>query len=395
MQAFFDDGHELVVYDETPNSEKHYSARFYFDPNSMQLTSQTGFYMLGINSGSTWGAACLYFEQQGDYYSLGLCGKNDAGTWFQSVPVLLADEWQSVEVEWKAATAPGANNGYIKLWIGDQLSSAIENLDSDSQAITQASWGPSDSSFTASGSMYFDAFESRRGEHIGLDANGPAVSPPSARPDVIFSDGFESGNFSDWNPTLNVLDGGDLSVSASAAHQGGYGMQALIDDTTALKVVDSSPAAENHYRARFYFHPNSISMNSGSAHFIFDGIDNYYDWVLFRLELLYESGVYKIRPRVMTDIYTNINGSKYAISNGWHVIEIDWKKSTAPGANNGYLSLWIDGALAGTISNVDNDSLNNLLDEVRLGATAGIDSTTSGSMLFDQFVSHRQTYIGP
>ena len=298
-----------------------------------------------------------------------------------------------MEIEWKAATTAGTNDGYIRIYVGDQLAASIENLDNDTYRITDAQLAFADS-FTASGTMYFDAFESRAGGHIGLDPNGPPVSPAPSRPDLMFSDTFETGNPSEWNPTRTKVDGGDLSVTASAAYQSGYGLNALIDDTVILKAVDSSPAYEKRYRARFYFNPNSLSMGNNTSHFIFDGFNTYMGIAHFRLELFYESGVYKLRPRVLRDDWLYTNGSKYAISNAWHVIEIDWNTSTAPGANNGYLSLWIDGALAGTIANVDNDLAFHRVDEVHLGATGGVDATTSGSMLFDDFISHRETYIG-
>jgi len=95
----------------------------------------------------------------------------------------------------------------------------------------------------------------------------------------------------------------------------------------------------------------------------------------------------------MKDTYTYLNSSKYLISNDWHVIEIEWQTASAPGANDGFLTLWIDGVLKETIGSADNDTLT--IDEARLGATSGIDTGTSGSMYFDQFESHRDTYIGP
>lgn len=392
MQALIDDSAEILVYDHTPNNETHYSARFYFDPNDVQSPSD-GFYLTALSSSGVGWVGCVYFEQQGNnYYSVNLCGRNDAGNWLETEAVLIADEWQAIEMEWKAATSAGANNGYIKLYIGDELATSIENIDNDTHSVTTTSLGVLDTPTGASGTVYFDEFESRTGSHIGLHPNAPSVNPAPTRPDALFADNFENNNLNMWNPTLTKIDFGDLFTSSSSAHQSNYGLQALIDDVVVLRAVDSSPADESQYRARFYFHPNSLTMNNNTAHFIFDGYDTDADDYLFRLELLYESGSYKLRPRIMKDNYATTNGSKYTISNAWHFIEIEWKKATAVGANNGYLSLWIDGTLVGTISNVDNDLWT--LDFVQLGATASIDSTTSGSMLFDNFVSRRFTYIG-
>jgi len=386
MQAIVDDTVEITVEDRTPNNEKHYSARFYLNPNDINIAS--GGIQVMFASQSDF---CLYLNQEGANYSLMLCGKDDAGSWLENNPVLITDAWQAVEIEWQASSAPGANDGFIKLWVGDTLVSSIENVDNDSRAIASVWLGAMDIASGASGTLYFDGFASHQGSHIGLDPNEPSVYVPGPLPDPIFADGFESGDLSGWSST--VTDGGDLSVSASAAYQSNYGLRALINDTSNLIAVDASPVSEPHYRTRFYFNPNLLTMSSGNAHFIFDGMDIAVNATVSRVELIRESGAYKLRAKILNDAYTYLNTSKFTISNGWHVIEIEWQASSAPGANNGFLTLWIDGTLKQTLSNVDNDM--HTIGEVRLGATAGLDAGTSGSMYFDKFESRRNTYIGP
>src|SRR5690606_10579592 len=210
LQGLLDDGTDLDLYEDEPDNEKHFSARFYFKPNSVQLTSEEGVYIFAANNtGNYWEVACLYLEEAGDYYSLSLCSRNDAGTWLDDMDaILIADTWQAIEVEWKAATAPGANNGYAKLYVGDQLVQSIENIDNDTQSVTEIWMGIAGDDFSADGTVYFDAFESSRGAHIGLDPEGPLTSPPLTRPDFIFADDFETNDLSNWNPTLSTVDGG-------------------------------------------------------------------------------------------------------------------------------------------------------------------------------------------
>jgi hypothetical protein len=208
--------------------------------------------------------------------------------------------------------------------------------------------------------------------------------------DLIFADGFESGSLVVW--TTNKTDLGDLSVSPGAALQGSQGMQALIDDTIPIYVTDDKPVAEPRYRARFYFDPNSISMASGDAHFIFMGYIGTSTAVL-RLEFQQLSGLFKLRARLINDAGTWLNTAWFTISDGPHPVEIDWRAATSAGANNGGLTLWIDGVQQAAISNVDNDTRK--IDRVRLGALAGIDTGTLGMYYFDAFESRRQSYIGP
>ncbi|HZM20889.1 MAG TPA: right-handed parallel beta-helix repeat-containing protein, partial [Anaerolineales bacterium] len=81
----------------------------------------------------------------------------------------------------------------------------------------------------------------------------PTVTNTPGPADLIFTNGFEAGNFTGW--TSNSNDLGDLSVSTMAALIGSQGMQAVIDDNTTIYATDDTPNAEPRYRARFYFDP--------------------------------------------------------------------------------------------------------------------------------------------
>ena len=207
---------------------------------------------------------------------------------------------------------------------------------------------------------------------------------------MIFADGFESGNLSAW--TSNTNDAGDLSASAAAALVGSQGLQAVIDDTNTIYVTDDTPNAEPRYRTRFYFDPNSITMASGDAHFIFKGFMGSGTDVL-QVEFRNSAGAYQIRGKILNDASAFVVTNWFTISDAPHAIEVDWRAATGVGANNGGLTLWIDGVQQQDLTGVDNDTLR--IDRVRLGALAGMDAGTSGTYFFDAFESRRQTFIGP
>jgi hypothetical protein len=219
---------------------------------------------------------------------------------------------------------------------------------------------------------------------------GPGPSPTPTNPpnttDLIFADSFESGSFSAWS--ANKPDSGDLSVNAAAALVGTRGMQAVIDDTVVIYVTDDRPNAEPRYRARFYFDPNSITMASGNAHFILNGLMGTSTAVL-RLEFRFFSGAYQVRGRLINDASTWVNTNWFTISDAPHFIELDWRTA----ANNGGLTLWIDNVQQANLTGVDNDTRR--IDRVRLGAVAGVDAGTIGTYYFDAFESRRQSFIGP
>ena len=131
------------------------------------------------------------------------------------------------------------------------------------------------------------------------------------------------------------------------------------------------PMPSTRYRARFYFDPNSIPMASGDAHIIFKGFAGASTEVLQMEFRLLSVGVYQIRASIANDAASFTNTSFFTISDAPHFIEIDWRAATAPGANNGGLTLWIDNVQQADLTGVDND-------------TWRVNQCPAGSTIFDR-----------
>ena len=100
-----------------------------------------------------------------------------------------------------------------------------------------------------------------------------------------------------------------------------------------------------------------------------------------------------MRARIRTDAGSDLSTGDYAISDAAHFVEVDWAAATSAGANDGYLSLWLDGVLQETKSSIDNDTLR--VEQARLGATGSLEAGIAGTEYFDAFESRRETHIGP
>jgi hypothetical protein len=219
-------------------------------------------------------------------------------------------------------------------------------------------------------------------------ATGVVPTPiPGSGQDLIFADSFENG-LTAW--TSSSTDSGDLGVTAQSGTRslGIQQMKVTIDDTNNIYTTDDNPTSETHYRARFYFNPNSLKMASGNAFFIFNGFKGT-SGAVFRLELGSGANGYQIRVKVMNDASSWTNGPWVPISNAGHSIEIEWLSASKTGGIN----LWVDGAQVAAVSGINNGTLR--VDRVRLGAVGGIDSGTAGTFYIDAFESRRQSYIGP
>ena len=120
--------------------------------------------------------------------------------------------------------APGANNGYLTFWVDSEQQGNITGIDNDTRRVTSARMGAfSGIDSGTRGNIFFDAFESRYTEYIGLDPNALTPPAPPTKTDALFADGFESGGLTNWAVTTTT--GGDLSVQPQAAVTGTYGLK--------------------------------------------------------------------------------------------------------------------------------------------------------------------------
>jgi hypothetical protein len=105
-----------------------------------------------------------------------------------------------------------------------------------------------------------------------------------------------------------------------------------------------------------------------------------------------QQGVYALMGRARLDDNAQANTGFITIGDGPHVVEIDWKQSSGPDANDGWLHLWIDGAPVASRTGLDNNV--GTVDFVRLGALS-VKAGAAGTLYFDEFVSRDDNYIGP
>jgi len=389
LQATLDDNHTIYVVDDTPSGETAYRARFYFDPNSITMASGNAHVMLLARDAASVAAFRVEFRSfQGDYQVRAVAPLDDAPSYV--TPWLrVTDAPHYLEVSWWSATGEYVWDGGLHLWVDGELMAGDDGLDNDTHRVDSIRLGAVSGVDSGTRGTYFlDSFYSTRGLPIGPD---PRVSLPSPTPlpDLIFADGLESADVSAWSA---VRTDGDLLVTEAAALDGAFGLDASIDGTAPLYVTDSSPVAEREYRARFIFDPNSLAMLDGRSHSIFQALAGA-SRAVARVELRRKSGNYELRSGILSESSGWVNTSWWYISDAPQVIEIEWGASDSVDAPNGLLTLWINEIQFETQGGIRNDGQQ--VDLVRLGAVAGIDSGTLGSMYFDAFESRRETHIGP
>jgi hypothetical protein len=174
MQAVIDDANTIFVRDDTPNAEPRYRARFYFDPNSILMASgDAHFIFKGFSGTSSANTELLRVElrRTSAGYEVRASLLDDGTLWVHTAWVPIQDRSNSIELDWRAATGVGANDGGLTFWVHDGFSLqqvATSLVDNDTRRVDFVRLGALTGIDAGTrGTYYFDVFESRRQTYIG------------------------------------------------------------------------------------------------------------------------------------------------------------------------------------------------------------------------------------
>lgn len=198
----------------------------------------------------------------------------------------------------------------------------------------------------------------------------------------LFRDGFESGDLSAWD--VAVTDGGNLSAEIAAALHGVYGGNYFMDDANQLYVEDHTPNVEKIYSCRFYLNPNALSLTGDID--ICIGWKAGFSAATFIVWLREDSG-FNIFVEATTDSGFDVT-AVYPITDAKHCIEIAFKASSVPGANDGTTSLYIGKHLKETLTGLDTDTME--ISNLTLG-TVFTPGATTGTFFLDSFDSRNDS----
>jgi RHS repeat-associated protein len=173
QQALIDDNVKIYVTDTTPDAEPRYRARFYFDPNGISMSSGNAHYILYALNASNVVVARVEFRYSSGNYQVRAAVVNDSTTWKSTSWTTISNAPHKLEIDWKASSGPGSNNGGITFWVDDVQKGAYTNIDNDTRTVDTVRLGAVDGIDTATrGTYFFDDFVSNRETYIGMAAPG-------------------------------------------------------------------------------------------------------------------------------------------------------------------------------------------------------------------------------
>lgn len=167
VQAVINDNNAIYMTDNTPNAETRYRARFYFDPNSIVMADRDSHYLLYGYTGSTPVLRVELRSSKGNY-QLRAAARNDSNGWANSGWTSIGDAPHFIELDWRAASIAGANDGTLAFWIDGMQVASLSSIANDTRRIDTIQIGAvAEIDAGTRGTYYFDAFESRRASYIG------------------------------------------------------------------------------------------------------------------------------------------------------------------------------------------------------------------------------------
>ena len=192
LQLLHNDNRAIFVTDSSPAAEVRYRAQFLFDPNSLAMASGNRFYLFyGLDAAATV-VLRLEIRNTNGAYQVRAALRNDGNLYANTAWFAVPDASHSLELDWAAASAPGVNDGGIRLFVDGQLRAQLTGVDNDTRRIESIRLGAVGGIDSGTrGTQFLDAFSSQRtpppgnvviGEGIGPDTNPylPTISPIGA-----------------------------------------------------------------------------------------------------------------------------------------------------------------------------------------------------------------------
>lgn len=238
---------------------------------------------------------------------------------------------------------------------------------------------------TYDGACYYEPLQLARMNPAVLGV-GVAASAPTP----IFSDGFETNDFSAW--TSETDTGSQISVGTTTPHAGTYAM--VYAYSNAADAYVSKKLANNLTQSYvdLWFRVNDVTAvgdSSGDSQRMFIAYDkssnvqwmltarcgtNPYNWTVLRVNYYNDAGIQT------SDITLNPSADT------WYCVRVQWGIATGAGNNDGILNVWTgtttctDSAQV-ALTNVDNDTKAGV-GLLRLGEMGSNDWLTAAGVVF-------------
>jgi len=319
-----------------PTAETHVVVDFWLDPNSLTFGEGELFTIARVSGGGleTYMNIDLYWTAAGGYQLANMFVQNDSAGTHGLASQSITDAGHHIRIIHTLASSAGTNDGATYLYIDGFLATSVTGIDNDTLTVGTISYGAvAGLDAGTSGIFYMDEMKW---------SNGPGAPP--------------------W-------------IIPAAAQAGTYGMAITpYADTTAHYAEFTGPTADTITTVKFELDINTLTMATNDEFIVAQAVGEFY------VSIKYTGSAYQIIATANLDSGTTSTTAS-AITDATHTVVVVWQASSSAGADDGYLSLYVDDVLIETLAVLNNDTLS--YDEVRFGVVSGLDTGTSGTFYMD------------
>jgi hypothetical protein len=166
LQGVVDDTAGLFVQDDSPDDEGRYRVRFSIDPNGFDPGEAAGKrrtrVLIAFQDAPTRRLFAVVLRRLSGQYAIGVRARRDDNTQDSTPFFNIGDAPHFVDVAWTRASTADANDGRLDLWIDGTHLSTLPGLDNNASGIDFVRLGALSVKATATGTLFWDGFESRR-----------------------------------------------------------------------------------------------------------------------------------------------------------------------------------------------------------------------------------------
>ncbi len=161
LQAQISSTTAMYVRDDSPVSEPSFHARFYFDPNSISMTSGSYVYLLqGHDAAGKVTLFVQFYRSSTGYQLRARAYDNGLANYVNTPYVTITDAPHVVEADW-------GNDGHLTFYVDGMQASALTGINNSGIVMESVRLGAPYMSGTTSGTFYIDNYESRRKTYVG------------------------------------------------------------------------------------------------------------------------------------------------------------------------------------------------------------------------------------
>jgi hypothetical protein len=166
LQGVVDDTAGLYVQDDSPEDEGRYRVRFAVDPNGFDPGEAAGKrrtrVLIAFQDAPTRRLFAVVLRRLNGQYAIGARARRDDNTQASTPFFNIGDVPHFVDVAWTRAGTADSNDGRLDLWIDGAHVSTLPGLDNNASGIDFVRLGALSVKATATGTLFWDGFESRR-----------------------------------------------------------------------------------------------------------------------------------------------------------------------------------------------------------------------------------------